>query len=284
MMEFITQNGKAHCQAKITGAGVYLDTFALIKLAKQSDSRRKRFVDALRTRGTLMFSWANAMELAGPQGKSADAVRAFLDSIGPHWVPLASDPWVVASRERRGFLKQSPLSETFVNSYIRSRIEELSPGTDRVIDLSKTNFFRLGAVVDWVHVKRDEVRDSGPDLDHELRTRIERLHAESVRDPNCLDKRLPSIPFDERHPALYVLRHLQRMLVLQKKAFHFKAHDGQDFCHAVLAAAYAKLATLDKGWKRRVENLPNATRFARIYYEPQLDQLVSDLESHPHAT
>jgi hypothetical protein len=46
----------------------------------------------------------------------------------------------------------------------------------------------------------------------------------------------------------------------------------------VVAAAYAKFATLDRAWKRRVEALPKPNGVARIYYAPELDRLVSDVE------
>jgi hypothetical protein len=58
-----------------------------------------------------------------------------------------------------------------------------------------------------------------------------------------------------------------------------KDNDGLDFCHAVLAAAYGSLATLDRHWKRRVEQLPKPNNVARMYYRPEVDDLVAVLES-----
>jgi len=52
-----------------------------------------------------------------------------------------------------------------------------------------------------------------------------------------------------------------------------------DFCHAVLAAAFASVATLDKHWKRRIEGLPKPNKLARIYYSPELDNMVADVDS-----
>ena len=79
-------------------------------------------------------------------------------------------------------------------------------------------------------------------------------------------------------PATFVSTHLQRMLVTESKAFQFKDGDGPDFCHAVLGAAYGSIATLDKQWKRRIENLPKPNHLAKMYYRPELDQLVAVLE------
>lgn len=77
------------------GVGVYLDNDSLIEIAKGSESRRQSFVQALVTKGALLFSFTNAIEVAGPQGRSADAVRALLDSIGAHWIPIEMNPYNV---------------------------------------------------------------------------------------------------------------------------------------------------------------------------------------------
>ena len=46
-----------------------------------------------------------------------------------------------------------------------------------------------------------------------------------------------------------------------------------------MATAYGSIATLDKHWKRRIENLPKPNRLAKVYYRPEVDQLVDVLES-----
>jgi len=53
--------------------------------------------------------------------------------------------------------------------------------------------------------------------------------------------------------------------------------DGIDFCQAVIGTAFSNFATLDKKWKRRIEMLP-PNNLARIYYDPELDALVDDIE------
>jgi hypothetical protein len=74
--------------AAVSGLAIYLDNFSLISLAKGDPSRRKRLVAALHTGSVdLMFSVTNAAELTGPLGQSFDAIKAFLDEVGPHWLP-----------------------------------------------------------------------------------------------------------------------------------------------------------------------------------------------------
>ncbi len=274
-----TEDGHPFCEAELKErVGVYLDNDSLIELAKGQESRRQRFIGALRRGGTLLFSFTNAVEVAGPQGASARAVSAFLDSVGPYWVPLELNPWRVVEKEQAGAVERAAVSEHFMRVYVKERIYNLSR-EGKLIDLSAERFFRLGEVVELAHNDRDAIRQNARDIDQALRERLEQLRAEYESNPTSLDQILPPLAFDERRPATFVWVHLQRMLVLEAKAFQFKDNDGLDFCHAVLAAAYGSLATLDRHWKRRVEQLPKPNNVARMYYRPEVDDLVAVLES-----
>ncbi|MEE9537986.1 MAG: hypothetical protein V3W10_01450 [candidate division NC10 bacterium] len=281
MIRFTTsEDGKPICEAELKDrVGVYLDNDSLIELANGQESRRQRFIGALRRGGTLLFSWTNAAEIAGPQGASARAVSAFLDSVGPYWVPLELNPWRVVEKEQAGAVERAAVSEHFMEVYFQQRAYDLSPEGSKVLDLSADSFFRLGAVLEWVHEDRDTIRQYARNIDQALRGRLEQLRADYESDPASLNRGLPPIPFDERQPATFVWVHLQRMLVLEARAFQFTDNDGLDFCHAVLAAAYGSLSTLDRQWKRRVEQLPKPNNLARMYYRPEVDDLVAVLES-----
>jgi hypothetical protein len=168
-----------------------------------------------------------------------------------------------------------------MRAYFEERSAELLPNGGPVADLVSADFFRLGAVLNWVHENRDMVRGYGPKLDEALRRRLDQLRVEYDRDATALDRALPPAPFDDDHPVAFVLVHLQRLLVLERKAYQFKPNDGLDFSHAVMAAAYGSVVTLDKHWKRRIQSLPSADHLARVYYRPELDEVVSLLESLP---
>lgn len=273
-----SENDRLEVFAETRDYSVYLDNWAIIDLAKRCPLRRQRFVKALRSGGTLLFSWANSVEIAGPQGSSADAVRAFLDSIGPHWVPLESDPWKVAQREQSGVTYGAVVSRRFMEAYFHERANDLSQPS-KVLDLSTESFFRLSAVLDWVQKDRDEIREDGSNLDRELRDLLKQGRTEYERDRKFLDRMWPPIPFDSNRPATFVMFHLLRLLVVEAKESQFKDHDGLDFFHAVPAAAYGCLSTLDKQWKRRVEKLPKPNLLAKVYYRPEVDELVNVLES-----
>jgi hypothetical protein len=148
----------------------------------------------------------------------------------------------------------------------------------RVLDLSPPAFFQLGAVVDWAHQRRDKIRADTCGIDDALRERLAALRADYERDATSLDQALPPCQFNEQAPATFVLVHLQRLLIKEAKAYQFKRGDGLDLCHAVLAAAYGSLITLDKQWKRRVQALPESGKLARTYYRPEIDELVDTME------
>jgi hypothetical protein len=281
VIRFVVAGDGREILAETRGYGVYLDNDSLIELAKRSAPRRRRFVDALRVKGTLLFSWANAVEISGPQGDSADAVRVFLDSIGPHWVPLESNAWKVEKKEQSERPTRAAVSEQFMGAYFEERSGELFPKGGRVADLPSEGFFQLGGVLNWVHENRDVVRRYGPELDTALRRRLEHLRTEYDRDATSLDRLLPPRPFDQHHPATFVLVHLQRLLVRESRAYQFMRNDGLDFCHAVIAASYGSVITLDRHWKRRVQSLPCADQLAHAYYRPELDEMVGLLESLP---
>lgn len=254
--------------ATVSGLAVYLDNWAVIDLAKGDPSRRRRFVDAVCTGGDLLFSSANAAELTGPQGKSFDAVRSFLDQLGPHWVPVELNPFKVVERELNGAGRgESCISPDFMNAYFRDRTTGYSPGSGKVIDLSQ-DFFRLGAVLDWV-AQSDKIRKQLAEFDEVLKKAIREARER---------KPMPALPFTPFKPATFTCGNLLRTLIVEANAYQVKKGDGLDFCHAVIGSAFASVATLDKHWKRRVENLPKPNRLAHIYSGLELDSMVTYIE------
>ena len=273
-MRITTQNGLPHFVAESSGpVAVYLDNDSLIQLAKGPGPTRDRFLRALRTGGTLLFSFTNAAEVGGPQGATATAVRAFLNAVGARWIPLEMDPRVVMDRERQG-VKDAPIARSFIEAYFKQRAYELSPDGQQIVDLSADRFFALGSVVDWANQTRSRTRARAEELDDTLRGELQELRLEYDDDPRSLDRALPPLPFNPALPATFVWTHLLRALVLEAKAYQFKRNDAFDFCHAVVATAYASIATLDKHWKRRVDHLPKPNEAARVFYRPEIEEFV----------
>jgi hypothetical protein len=181
-------------------------------------------------------------------------------------------------REQVGLGSEAAVSTTFMEAYFQRRAYDMAPA-GRVLDLSSDAFFRLGAVVDWVHEYREKIRADSERIDNELRTLLQKRRTEYEKDPASLDLALPPCHFDDRFPGTFVLVHLQRIVIKEAKGYRLKPHDALDLCHAAVAAAYGSVITLDKQWKRRVEALPTPNRLARTYHRYELDQLLAALET-----
>jgi len=276
----ITYDGGVSCEVDVRDRlPVYLDNDCIIEIAKGPEPRRARFINALRKRGTLLFSLTNAAEVAGPKGASAAAVRAFLDSAGACWAPLELNPWNVVKKEEAGEWQRAPISERFVISYFQERAYEQSPGGERILNLNADDFFRLSAIVDWSQEPDADVTAQAVAMDFSLADTVRQARAEFDRDPGTLDRRWRPIPFDPRRSTTFALVHLLRLLVFEAKARQLKKNDGLDFCHAVMAASTAGIATLDKHWKGRVERLPKPHQLAKLFYRPEVDEMVRLFES-----
>ena len=257
--------------ATVNGLAIYLDNWAVIDLAEGDPSRRRRFIDALQSGADLLFSVTNAAELIGPEGESFDTVKSFLNQLGPHWFPVELNPFKVVEREMNGASRsESCASRDFMDAYFRDRIKDFAPRSGKIIDLSE-DFFRLGAVLDWVAPQRDSIRELSAEFDGIVKDSTSRTRIKYERNP------LPPTPFNPSKPATFALRNLVRTLIIESKTHRVKKGDGLDFCHAVIASAFANFATLDKHWKRRIEGLPKPNGLARIYSGPELDKMVTDI-------
>jgi hypothetical protein len=260
--------------ASVSGPAVYLDNWAIGELAEGDSSRRSRFVDAMHGMD-LLFSVTNAAELSGPQGQSAEAVRTFLDEIGPRWFPVELSVIDVIQRELNGVDPSGVcISERFLKSYVAELVRNYAPESGKVISLSD-DFFHLGAMLDYVSSQRESIRIGSAESDEILGNAIRRQAGKCKQDKGWLNKRFPLIPFNPSLRASFVFQNLSRILV---QAGTFKKGDALDLCHAVMATAFASFATLDTHWKRRVESLPKPNQLARIYCASELDQLVTDME------
>jgi len=265
--------------ASVNGPAVFLDNFAIKDLAKGDPDRRARFIATLNRGVDVMFSVSNAAELSGPQGSSFIAIRKFLDEIDTHWFPVEFNPHECIKREQQR--QHLPFfCERLLKTFIAERMRR-SPEI-KMADLPASlpsDFFRLGHFMDWLAPQRNGIIDGKREMGLNLRNDIMAHWAEHRKNPGWLDANLPELPFTVDRPATYVYGNLLRLLVREAKGRVIMPNDGIDFAQAVIGTAYANVATLDKHWKRRVETiLPVPNRLARIYYQPELDKMVRDIE------
>jgi hypothetical protein len=271
------QNSPLSLHASVAGLAVFLDAFAIKELARRNPSRRKRFIAATKRGAEVLFSVSNAAELSGPQGDSFVEIRDFMNEIGPHWFPVELDPIIVTQREKQGKpADESCFCGDFLKDYLRSRLR-MSP-QEKVIGVSE-ELFALGHVMDWLAPQRDSIARGKKDLDRALIEKIKDHRCKYEADPGWLDKHFPVLPFNPAFPGMFAYVNMVRMLILESRSFAMMPGDGIDFCQAVIGSAFSTFATLDKKWKRRVDMLPRPNKLARIYYSPELDTLVDDVES-----
>jgi hypothetical protein len=264
--------------ASAAGVVVYLDNWAVCDLAEGDSNRRRRFTETLRTgRVDLLFSVTNVAELSGPQGRSADAARAFLDDVGPHWFPCELNPVEVSQRELKGTHSTcSCVCTDLVKSYLAN---QLRPTDASKITIVSGDYLKLGAVIEWVAPQRDSNLKGSQALDESLRNRIGAFAEEYRRDPAWLDHNWPVFyPYKPQAPATFTYHNLMRNLIREAKTFPLKKGDGLDLCHAAVGSSYANFATLDQHWKRRIEDLPKPNGLARIYDRPLLDDMIEHIE------
>ena len=273
----IGDDGQPRVNCQIAGLAVYLDNFAFIDLAKGDPQRRQRFVSILNNGAELLFSVANLAELSGPQGKSQEAVRKFLHEIGSHWFPAEMDVVEIRKREMNGrYGGAACMSESLLKDYFAFRVRQFD--SKQIISFS-SDLFALESVLDWVAPQRDSIGKGAERMDQILITKVAELREKHEQNPQWLDSVFPVLQFKPIMPATFALTSLMRGLVLEANSYKLKKGDGLDLSHAVLASAFASVGALDRHWKRRVDRIPKPNSLAPIYCSPQLDALVSDLES-----
>jgi len=262
--------------ASVSGPAVYLDNWAFIELAKKDPSRRRRFIDVVRSGAEVLFSVTNAAELSGPKGHSAEAIKAFLDEIGPHWFPVRLDVTEAIKHETKGEDRGAVcIDEHFFKSYIADRMRSCPAGSGKVISLAD-EFFSLASILDRVGPQWKSIQEGSADFDKMLKNKMSVVRGKCKRDPSLLDAKFPQIPFDPAHPAYFVYYGLLRIMAIEANSL--TKGDGLDFCHAVMGCAFANFTTLDTTWKRRIASLPKPNWLACVYSRSELDRMVSDIE------
>jgi hypothetical protein len=273
----ITSSGQPAFAASVNGIAIYLDNWAIKDLAKGEAKLRERLVAVVNNGADVLFSSAHALEALGPQGRSSDAFRTFLNQLGAHWYPVESNVFKVLERESAGKSgSDSSFDEELLRAYFQSATAGNVRGSGTIIDLSES-FFKLGNWIDWLAPQRGELDRLRAEYERMLQDYVVKLRDKFKKKPALLNVALPAIQFSPSAGARFAFVHLMRDLITDR-GFQVKQGDAMDLGHAVVASAFANFATLDKQWKRRVELLPKPNGNPRIYYEPELEDMVTDLE------
>lgn len=259
------ENGCADVEAELVRQpAIYLDQDSLADIAR-TEQRRRRFLDIWTEKGELLFSWANAFDLSGPQGDTARYIRELLEALGPHWIPLEVNPWKVVRKEN-GVEPSSGtacVSESFLSSYFLELRDDVT---------------NLGRVVDLIQNDRENTLAQVQELKTAADRMVQAFRSEFLRDSTSLDRKLPAIPYDPARSTTFMLRELERLVTRKARAFTWMPNDGMDFMHASVAGGSADFLLLDQHWKRRVLAVAPPKAYPWVFYRYELDTFLDAFE------
>src|SRR5207302_5984070 len=122
---------------------------------------------------------------------SFSGIRSFLDEIGNHWLPVEFDPHISIEHERQS---HDPIacffSEALLKTFTATRINR-SPEIE-IADLPDSlpsDFFRLGAFMDWLSPQREDIMLHKAELGARLKEQIMTYWAEYKQNPTWLDEK-----------------------------------------------------------------------------------------------
>ena len=248
---------------------IYLDHWAMREMSSRP-TLRDRFLAAFETRGTLLFSSVHIAELAKNTGRSTDAIRSFLDAVGPHWMVTLADPIEVIRRENAWTVtsRRAPfVADTFFKtSGFLVRLSEGPVSLSHIVDM---------------------VRDEGSDailanLTSSVQTlvaNLNRFRQEYRANSGILSTTFPAQMFDKRYPTRFVFHQLMRSLITTQ--VKLSPNHIADFFHAVVPLAYAQIVVLDKHWATQAENLHLPENWVRIFKKSNLEDCFELIEQMP---
>lgn len=238
---------------------IYLDHCSLRNIASDP-GRRRQFVRILETKGTLLFSWMNAAEMAPNSGRSVEDMRSLLDAVGPHWLLLDNNSETVAAREAGG----TPAPQVFFDEdYFKAWWSAVEP-TDR-------GPFRLGTMLDLAEMP--EFKAMWKERLHSL-DRIVVLLREARRRMR-VGAFKPSVRRDPACPSLTTYDTL--VTALLKDGKNIVVNDVCDLLHAAVSLTYAQWVVLDGAWANYGRQL-RREQHVRVFPVNKLNEALACLE------
>ena len=249
---------------------IYLDQFALHHFASR-EAPNTRFLEAFKTRGELLFSAGNTLEIATTDGLNALQVVGFLHRIGPHWVPIESDPFKVTI-EMAG---RSHGPHPILDGDLLNFVYELSPGPPDTLTLG-------GAMLAFHGYPEEKAfyRETMRKAKQRVADKVAEMRAAYRADPAAAADRYTVI--QDRGKVMHIASAVMRAIAIDEaKSYAWSLNDATDLLHAMVPIAVADAVFLDKAWKNRLARLDLPMRLPRIYYGPQADEFLDWLESVP---
>lgn len=243
---------------------IYLDHWALRSFSS-NPIPRDRFFRFFETRGTLLFSWANVLEISGNTGDSADQIRCFLADLGEQWFPIEINPFTVIRRE----IQYVPGNDNpcFAVGLLNAYYPYIHGGRlslSTIVDLTRHEQVKL------------TVQESIQRLTAEMHQTFDTARHKWRGNKTGRGHNFPNSGFSADRPAEFVCKGLMRLVV--KENFNITANDVLDFCHATVSVAYGDLVLLDKRWVDLARKLKMPSGHVRVYGPQQVEQFLQHLE------
>ena len=213
---------------------IYLDHCAIREISSKAEWRA-HLRETFQSRGTLMFSVVNILEMARNTGPSYERIRDLLDDLGHFWLPSDPDPNTVHVRELQGDV--APKSFFVPLDIFGPIFRQMPAGT-----------FSLGAALEKIHDA--EFRARAPDV---LGKRPGFLRAlREIRERHLAGENLMPLNLPP-HTLPWIEANLIRLLISGGKKI--KANDANDLLHAVVPLRYAIVLVFDKAWANFANSL-----------------------------
>lgn len=269
MIRLDTRDGAIHATVWSEPPIIYMDNWALDRFSTDLVLRNE-FLGLFRDRGTLAVSLMSVVEIGAHGAQHRPELRSFLEAIGPHWVPLTIDPFLVMNAQETSQERQSAcLSSAFLNDPdFSSKLLADDLSLVHIVDLTRGG---SGAML----------KASSDGSTRELCDSINALRSNAASQ--TLDRGWPEMLFDNRVSMRPIYNAFLRLCV--KDSFTFTANHARDLYHAVTSMGCADMTILDSHWAnqaRKVQGLIGMpSDFVRIYSPHNLSQFLADLAALP---
>jgi hypothetical protein len=231
---------------------IYLDQWAFSTISTQAPLR-DRLLNVL-SRGTLLISILNFMEIARAKGATAASIAAFLDTVGGRWAAITTTPGTVVSREKEHRL-DAWRDEVNLPVLLRA------PG----VQWKPANLARRLQESRAVQTLAEcEKAAAGIAADFEVARK--RVRAGDLKLDGFWD-----IPSEVGTHAVFATV-LQRLV---RGSLNLERHQIDDLLHTCIPVTYCDVAFLDRKTKTLLEGME--TR-AKVFYAGELEEALADLE------
>lgn len=255
----VKENGqKFVVTTTIIPPAIYLDHWAIREISSNPELM-DRFLLFFKTKGTLLFSLANVLDISQTQGDSLERIKVFLEKVGLSWFPIEFNPSkVIAAEEQYQAGGPAPFfAAGFLEMYypnIHGR--ELTLKT--LVDLA----YEDGSLSPIVKNTLDDL--------------VESFSASRDLWNSEGRKRATTTTFTADQPTRFVYDGLMRLLFTEKS--NLNRNQIMDFFHATVSLAYADVVLLDKQWENLAFKIKSPRRI-KVYSPPRLAEFFDDLEN-----